>query len=629
MISNSGPLLTVEDLRVGFRAGKNWTDAVHGVSFEVNRGETFCIVGESGSGKSVTSLSVLGLLPADIAKITGGSVTMEGRRLDTLDEAEMNRVRGRDIGMIFQEPMTSLNPVHRVGEQIAEALRIHEGLSKKAATARALEMLDMVQIPDAKRRITAFPHELSGGMRQRVMIAMALACKPRLLIADEPTTALDVTVQAQILSLMNELKTESGTSIILITHDMGVVAEMADRVAVFQHGRKVEEGSVGTVLKTPQHDYTKALLAATPKIGSGSWRDGRRLAEVSASSAATGDIPEVGSQVILEAVDLGKKFGGGRSILGKERPAVNAVDGVSFKLRKGETLAVVGESGCGKSTLARMLMLSIPASRGSMILAGREARDLSGEALRQARRDIQMVFQDPYASLHPQMTARQIVAEPLVNLAPEMTAEAREEKIGALFERCGLSREMMDRYPFEFSGGQRQRLAIARAIILNPAVVVADEPVSALDVSVQAQVLNLMAELQADLGLSYVFISHDLSVVEFIADRVAVMYLGKVVELAPRAALFRKPLHPYSAALFDSVPSLDVDNRRLTRERRTGELPSPMDLPSGCRFRTRCPFATELCAREEPPLVAPDGGDHQVACHYPGEAQVAALSDVA
>ncbi|MEF2073763.1 ABC transporter ATP-binding protein [Consotaella aegiceratis] len=632
-------LLEVDNLSVAFHGETGWKDVVKSVSFSVRRGETLCIVGESGSGKSVSAFSVLGLLPPKIARQTGGTVNLEGRRLDALDEISLNAIRGREIGMIFQEPMTSLNPVLTVGYQVMEAIRTHEASASKAARERALEMLDLVRIPDARKRLDAYPHELSGGMRQRVMIAMALACRPKLLIADEPTTALDVTIQAQILALIDDLKRELDTGVILITHDMGVVAEMADTVAVFRQGEKVEEGSVGELLATPRHTYTRALLAATPRIGGGSWRDGRGLA-AERSSAPAPALPLAirseltlrsdrlhgrpgGATMALSARGLAKHFQSRRGLFGGEAKPVRAVDGVWLDLPKGETVAVVGESGCGKSTLARLLMLTLKPTDGQIELDGQPLHLMRRKELHRARRRIQMVFQDPYASLHPQMTARQIVAEPLVNLSDFSRAEI-DRRVGRLFERCGLSQAMLDRYPFEFSGGQRQRIAIARAIVLEPAVVVADEPVSALDVSVQAQILDLLTELQHELGLSYLFISHDLSVVEYVSDIVAVMYLGRIVELARREDLYRRPLHPYTRMLFDSAPSLDPANRRFTKLKRpqADELPSPSNIPSGCRFRTRCRFATEQCAAIDPPLTE-RGGGHQVACHYPGVADAA------
>jgi oligopeptide/dipeptide ABC transporter ATP-binding protein len=610
------PLLAVDNLSVEFRSGHRWEPAVRDVSFSVAPGETLCIVGESGSGKSVSTLSVMGLLPERTARRSSGTIQFDGRALENLTDAEMTAIRGRDIGMIFQEPMTSLNPAMRIGTQLAEVVRRHAGASRSEGRRQALEMLQRVRIPDAVNRLDAYPHELSGGMRQRVMIAMALMSRPKLLIADEPTTALDVTIQAQVLALMAELKREFGTSLILITHNLGVVAEMADRVAVFRSGQKVEEAPVADIFERPQHPYTRALLAATPRIGEGSWRDGRVLQTIDGTSVPLATSLAPNPRMALRATDLVKRFAQASGWLGRAGKPIRAVDGISLELQRGQTLAIVGESGCGKSTLARMLMLTINPTDGEIEIDGQSIATLSGEARRQVRRRIQMVFQDPFASLHPQMTARQIVAEPLINLS-EDDSRTIDAKVTRLFDLVGLKSSMLDRHPFEFSGGQRQRIAIARAIVLNPTVVVADEPVSALDVSVQAQILNLMASIQGELGLSYIFISHDLSVVEYIADTVAVMYLGRIVERAPRAELYRTPLHPYTAMLFQSVPSLDPGQRRFSHRVAVNELPSPSNIPTGCRFRTRCRFATELCATSDPALTARNG-DHYVACHYPG-----------
>jgi len=610
------PLLAVENLSVEFRSGRQWVPAVCNVNFSVEPGETLCIVGESGSGKSVSTLSVMGLLPERTARRSSGRIQFDGRALETLSDAEMTAIRGRDIGMIFQEPMTSLNPAMRIGTQLAEVVRRHAGASPRTARRQALEMLERVRIPDAASRLDAYPHELSGGMRQRVMIAMALMSRPKLLIADEPTTALDVTIQAQVLALIAELKREFGTSVILITHNLGVVAEMADRVAVFRAGEKVEEAPVVELFDRPQHPYTRALLAATPRLGGGSWREGRVLQTIDGAPSPSVMPAPADAGTALRASGLGKRFGQTTGWLGRLAKPIRAVDGVSLELPRGQTLAIVGESGCGKSTLARMLMLTIAPSEGDIEIDGQATASLRGEARRLVRRRIQMVFQDPFASLHPQMTAKQIVAEPLVNLGGD-DSRTIDAKVARLFDLVGLSPAMLGRHPFEFSGGQRQRIAIARAIVLNPAVAVADEPVSALDVSVQAQILNLMASIQRELGLSYIFISHDLSVVEYIADTVAVMYLGRIVERAPRAALYRSPLHPYTTMLFQSVPSLDPNARRFGHRIAANELPSPSNIPTGCRFRTRCPFATELCAASDPALAAQDNG-HEVACHYPG-----------
>jgi peptide/nickel transport system ATP-binding protein len=481
----------------------------------------------------------------------------QGRDLFELTEAEMQEIRGDDIAMIFQEPMTSLNPVLSIGTQMIEGLRRHKGLGHAEAEKRAIAVLDSVRIPEARRRMTQYPHELSGGMRQRVMIAMAMSCDPKILIADEPTTALDVTIQAQILELMSDLQKQTGTAIILITHDMGVVAEMADRVIVMRHGRMVEQGSVKSVFTAPQADYTKTLLAAVPKFANGR------------NAPGNGAKPEP----ILSVRDLIVRFDVKGGFFYRTRQRVHAVEKISFDLAPGETLALVGESGCGKSTTARAIMQLAPFT-GSIKVAGKETAGLTGDAQRALRRDVQMIFQDPHASLDPRMSVGDLVGEPLVIHG---LAKGKElaDRVADLFQRVGLSPDHMTRFPHEFSGGQRQRICIARALSLSPRIIIADECVSALDVSIQAQILELLKKLRAELGLSYLFISHDMAVVEQISHRVAVMYLGQIVETGPTKDVLGNPQHPYTKKLLAAVPIPDPARRGLARRRLEGEVPSP------------------------------------------------------
>jgi peptide/nickel transport system ATP-binding protein len=544
---------------------------VEDLSFDLNPGETLCIAGESGSGKSMTSLSIMGLLPQPMARVAGGQVLLEGRDLLALPERQMRRVRGGEIAMIFQEPMTSLNPVMSVGRQIKEAIRAHRRVGDNrwgAGEARrlALEALEAVRIAEPERRLTQYPHELSGGMRQRVMIAMALACRPKVLIADEPTTALDVTIQAQILELMRDLQRQFGTALILITHDMGVVAEVADRVIVMHQGRMVETGAVVPLFEAPQHDYTRRLLDAVPKLGQMAGRD-TPLRAAAAPAAASGD-------AAIAVRDLTVRFDIAGGLLQRTVRRVHAVEKLSFAVAPGETLALVGESGCGKSTTGKALM-GLVGWQGSIRIDGVEAAGLKPAALKPLRRNIQMVFQDPYASLDPRMTVGELVAEPLVIHGLAKGSELTD-RVEWLFRRVGLAPELRHRHPHEFSGGQRQRICIARALSLSPKAIVADESVSALDVSVQAQVLDLLHELQADLGLAYLFISHDMAVVEQISHRVAVMYLGQIVETGTRRQIFEDPRHPYTRKLMQAVPIADPRRRRDHFQRLSGEVPSPV-----------------------------------------------------
>ncbi|MGI3170822.1 ABC transporter ATP-binding protein [Pseudooceanicola sp. C21-150M6] len=574
------PIARIENLRVSFQTKDGEVFGVQDVSFSVNPGETVCIVGESGSGKSVSSLSLMRLVEYGGGKIAGGHLFFDRQKGGELDIAKadqglMRTIRGNEIGMIFQEPMTALNPVFTIGRQLTEGLRLHEDLSKDEANKRAIELLREVRIPEPERRMKQYPHELSGGMRQRVVIAMALACKPRLLIADEPTTALDVTIQAEILALMDRLKRETGTAVMFITHDMAVVAQMADRVVVMFRGHKVEEGPVAEIFSNPQHDYTKALLAAVPKLGEMKGKDapepmrllGKDMGEV---KPITGS-----SELLLSVKNLVTRFPVKGGFFRRTVANVHAVEDISFDIKKGQTLSLVGESGCGKSSAGRSLLRLVEPMSGEVRLDGKDIMSLNPRDLRKARLDMQMIFQDPFASLNPQMMLRDQVAEPMHNYGTHSGKEM-EDRIAMLFDRVELPRSFMRRYPHELSGGQRQRVAIARALALNPKLIVADEAVSALDVSVQAQVLNLMMELQAELGLSFLFISHDMAVVERVSHRVGVMYLGRIVEIGSRRAVFEDPRHPYTQALMKAVPIADPTRRKSERELNFKPIPSPI-----------------------------------------------------
>ena len=725
-------LLRVEDLRTTFRTEDGLVHAVNGISYSVNRGEALGIVGESGSGKSVGALSVMRLIPSPPGTVTGARVEFKGRDLLSLSEEEMRRVRGNDIAMIFQEPLTSLNPVFSVGNQIAEPLLLHQGLSKRAARDRTIELLHAVGIPNPERRADHYPHQLSGGLRQRAMIAMALACTPDLLIADEPTTALDVSIQAQILELMRALQQTSGTAMLFITHDLGVVAEMCDSVAVMYAGRIVERATTRQLFSSPKHPYTWGLFDCLPKIeepkgirlvpivgqppnllhpprgctfhprcpyvfdrcrieeppliplpdgqltrcwlydpartetaqSHGSIVDGppyelssplvaageavggpvvsepRTSAQSSARpTLVPGVIPEVGHHIpttIRRAVersareaptapagdradlvvvrDLRKYFPITAGLFRRHVADVRAVDDISFTVKRGETLGLVGESGCGKSTTGRVLLRLLEPTSGRIEFDGHDVTALNGRDLRALRRRMQIVFQDPYSSLNPRRTVGGIIAQPL-KIHGVAKGAAASTRVSEILELVGLNPRHADRYPHEFSGGQRQRIGVARAIAANPDFIVADEPVSALDVSIQAQVINLLQDLQQRLDLSYLFISHNLSVVRSICDRVAVMYLGQIVELASNQALYETPLHPYTMALLTAVPKVDPGGR--SRIVLPGDVPSPIDPPSGCRFHTRCPYAMAVCKEVVPPLTDLGGG-HRVACHlYP------------
>ncbi len=582
-------VLAVENLSVQFSRNQKTVEAVKHLSFTVAKGETLAIVGESGSGKSVTSLSLMRLVEHGGGKIIQGSMSLRRRnqeivRLDQANNTVMRSIRGADMAMIFQEPMTSLNPVFTVGEQIAESIRLHQGLSASAAHAEVLRMLDQVRIPDSKSVIERFPHQLSGGMRQRVMIAMALACKPALLIADEPTTALDVTIQAQILQLIRELQKEMQMGVIFITHDMGVVAEVADRVLVMYRGDKVEEGTTEAVFSAPQHPYTRALLSAVPKLGSmrGTVLPAPfELIQIDESNGQNNDAipltkaPDYSADPILQVRDLCTRFDIRTGLLNRVTKRVHAVEHINFDLWAGETLALVGESGCGKSTTGRSLLKLVTSQAGKILFDGRDISDLKGSQLQQLRRNIQFIFQDPYASLDPRLTVGYSIMEPLL-IHKVMSPAQAQQRVAQLLERVGLPANAAKRYPHEFSGGQRQRICIARALALNPKVVIADESVAALDVSIQAQIVNLMMDLQQELGVSFLFISHDMAVVERISHRVAVMYLGQIVEIGPRHAIFENPQHPYTKKLMSAVPVADPTRRTMSRQLQVDEIPSPV-----------------------------------------------------
>ncbi|POX40660.1 dipeptide ABC transporter ATP-binding protein [Streptomyces sp. Ru73] len=679
-----GPLLAIEDLHVEIAGRRGRTvHALDGVSLDLAPGEALGIVGESGCGKTMTALSVLGLLPGG-GRITAGHIRFDGHDLATAPEPVLRDVRGHTIGMVFQDPLTSLNPTMTIGAQVAEPLLLHTGASRAEARERAEEMLRLVGMPRPAERMTNYPHQLSGGMRQRVAIAMALICEPRLLIADEPTTALDVTTQAQILELIDELRDRLGMALILVTHDLGVIARRVDRVAVMYGGKVAEQAAVHDLFAAPRHRYTRALLAALPERAAGA---GQPLATIPGLPPAL-DTPPAGCRFAprcgfatdacrtaepelsggpgtapghlfacfhpAEADDTGDPTGPAAAVTartpapGGERPAepetllrltdvvkeyalragpfarrgtgrgarqVSAVAGISLTVRRGETYGIVGESGCGKSTLGRLVVgLEAPTS-GTVRFAGRDVANLRGRELRAHRRDVQLMFQDSYAAMDPRMRVGALLREPLAIQGIGDRA-AQRERTGRLLDDVGLPRAAADRYPHEFSGGQRQRLGLARALALDPALIVADEPVSALDVSVQAQILNLMRDLQREKGIGYLFISHDLAVVRHLADTVGVMYLGKLVETGPAEAVLARPLHPYTRGLLDTV---NVPDPRAGGGAAAlgGETPSAAEPPSGCRFRTRCPRAREVCATTEPPPAEPATPGHRVACHFP------------
>ncbi|GAB2921468.1 dipeptide ABC transporter ATP-binding protein [Micromonospora polyrhachis] len=710
------PLLELRDLDTDIALRRGTVHALDGVDLELMPGETLGVVGESGSGKTMTALSIMGLLPPG-GRVCGGQILFEGRDLRSLPAGEVRRIRGVRMGMVFQDPLTSLNPTMRIGVQVAEPLRVHERVGKAEARERAIDILRRVGMPRPDRIVDNYPHELSGGMRQRVAIAMALVCSPRLLIADEPTTALDVTTQRQILELIDDLREEFRMAVILVTHDLGVIAGRADRVAVMYAGRVVETAATEELFHSPRHRYTQALMEALPESAirdSGEHArlysipglppdlsrpltgcrfaprcryatDECRSAEVTLSAgehqhACLHPVPvasvvpvSLPTPARVEPVSAlaSRAAGTGKPTAGPAEPAVrpaepaagtgepvatagdptatpvlsvralvkdyaansggllrrtagqvSAVAGVSFEVGPGETFGLVGESGCGKSTVGRLAVgLERPTS-GQIMLDGTDIASLTGRERRRMHRQVQLMFQDSYAAMNPRMRVDAILAEPL-EIQKVGDGAARRARIATLLDQVGLSRRVLERYPHEFSGGQLQRIGLARSLALQPRLIVGDEPVSALDVSIQAQVLNLMKDLQRELGLAYVFISHDLSVVDYMADRIGVMYLGKLVEVGPARDVVRAARHPYTQALIDAVPSV-TPNTPAVRDGVTirGELPSALNPPTGCRFRTRCPLVQEICATE-PPLA---GDGHQVACHFPLRAESAAAT---
>ncbi|EXI85135.1 MAG: Glutathione import ATP-binding protein GsiA [Candidatus Accumulibacter regalis] len=660
---NERLLLEVARLRIAFVSGRSLLPAVDGVDFQVAAGETLALLGESGCGKSATALGLLRLLPA-AGRVAGGEVCFEGRDLLSLPEAEMRGVRGGGMAMIFQEPATSLNPVLTVGHQLGEVLARHLGLSGQPARERSLELLRAVGIADAERRLGEYPFQLSGGMKQRVMIAVALAGNPRLLIADEPTTALDVTIQAQILELLRQLQAERAMGMLLITHDLGVVAQMATRVAVMYAGQIVEEAPRAVFFSAARHPYTQKLFAALPDLArrggrletipgqvpplaempggcrfasrceyawercrrqAPEWRQvavGHRLrchldalpdAGASAGVAAAVEVEEAAATPLLSVDALRVHFPIRRGILQRTVGHVRAVDGVSLELARGRTLALVGESGCGKTTVGKAILQLIAASAGSVRLLGQELGGLAGKARRPLRRRMQMIFQDPFASLNPRMSVGEIIGEGMGALRIDMQRQGRAAAIAAVLDQVGLEAAAAHRYPHEFSGGQRQRIAIARALAVQPDLVICDEPTSALDVSVQAQILNLLATLQADLGLAYLFITHNFAVVDHLAHEVAVMYLGRIVERGSVDEVLRSPQHPYTRALLSAVPSARLD-AQPEFIRLPGETPSPANPPTGCHFHPRCRQATDAC-RERYPATSVLSATHSVRCH--------------
>ncbi|HEY1642073.1 MAG TPA: ABC transporter ATP-binding protein [Streptosporangiaceae bacterium] len=687
------PVLEIDDLHVELRLRQATVRALDGVSLTVGPGECLGLVGESGCGKTMTALSVLQLLPAG-GQVTGGQVRLAGREISALGEPDMRRVRGNEVGMIFQDPMSALNPMMTVGDQIAESVRVHRRASRAAARERAVEALGLVGMPRPAERAGQYPHQLSGGMRQRAMIAIALACEPKLLIADEPTTALDVTIQQQILELIDQLRAQLGMAVVLVTHDLGVIAGRADRVAVMYAGKVVETTSTAALFTSPRHPYTEALFAALPEKAAGSAaplysipgappdltrpatacafaprcqraQDQCREAEpgpagdplmhayrcffpVGAAAedpGPGGGAPKDGLAVteaprdpparppslagpapLLQVDGLTKDFPAGGGTLRRRRAGlVSAVAEVSFGIAAGETFGMVGESGCGKTTIGRMIAGLERPTAGSVILDGENLTAMPPGERRRRSAHVQLMFQDSGAAMDPLMRAGSVLREPLAIQRRGSRAEQRARVAGILAE-VGLPPAWAERFPHEFSGGQRQRLGLARALILRPRLIVADEPVSALDVSIQAQVLNLMRDLQRDHGLTYLFISHDLSVVRYLADRIGVMYLGKLVETGPAAQVYDRPAHPYTRGLIDAVPVATAQAEQARgRAGVTGELPSAVRPPSGCRFRTRCPRAQDLCARQEPPLRSFTAAGQQAACHFPLREPEAAL----
>jgi peptide/nickel transport system ATP-binding protein len=693
------PLLSISDLSTEIRLKDSTVRAVTGISLAVEAGECLGLVGESGCGKTMLARSIMRLLPPG-GVITAGSVLLAGTELTDLPERSMQFVRGNDIGMVFQDPASYLDPTMTVGRQIAESVIVHRGADRIAAAGRAVEVLGLVRMPDPERVAAQYPHQLSGGMRQRAMIAAALACEPGLLIADEPTTALDVTIQRGILELLDELRGALGMAVILVTHDLGVIAARADRVAVMHGGKIVEEAATQTLFAAPRHPYTEALLDALPEMAGPGTRSlysipgrppdltaepagcsfaprcryardscqsrepgldgahadhryacffpvgpsGPMAADSEASAASprrvsawavdrpsgSGMTPagpagspagagpsDAAGEPLLRVDGLVKDYPVTAGVLGRSVGAVSAVAGVSFDIAEGQTFGLVGESGCGKTTVARLLVGLERPNAGSIVFRGTDLAGLAPRRMRGLRSGIQLMFQDAFASLDPRMRVRTILREPLV-IQKTIRRRGHRRQVNRILDEVGLPAEAADKFPREFSGGQRQRLALARALIQRPALIVADEPVSALDVSVQAQILNLMRKLQRQYGLAYLFISHDLSVIRYMADTIGVMYLGKLVEVGPAEAVCTAPGHPYTAGLIEAVPAVTADGRAV----RPGpaidsEPPSAIDPPTGCRFRTRCAFVQDVCASQEPPLQPHAGPGRFVACHFP------------
>jgi len=667
---SSKSMLRVRDLKTRFGSHDNPVRAVDGVSFDIAQGETLALLGESGCGKSITALSIMRLVPQPGGRIVSGSIQLDGEELLALPEVAMRDIRGSRIAMIFQEPMTSLNPVMTIGSQIGESLKIHLGLAGRLQTERIVELLDQVGIPDPARRLHEYPHQLSGGMKQRVMIAIALACEPELLIADEPTTALDVTIQAQILALLKDLQKQRNMSILLITHDLGVVAGMADRVAVMYAGQLVEQSACDDFFSKPLHPYSRKLFYSLP-----SWEKRDQSLSViqgfvpSLRQQFTGcrfeprcdyaleqcsrEVPhwvklkgnagirclrheEVSSlddkPVKLEQADrrqaatddhagdllhvtgLKVHFPIHKGVFKRTVGYVRAVDDVDLSIRRGSTLALVGESGCGKTTIGKGLLQLIEPTSGSVRFEGTELTKLGRKSLRRHRRDMQIIFQDPFSSMNPRMLVADIVAEGMENGGKR---EQRHAKVGELLEHVGLRATMKDRYPHEFSGGQRQRIAIARALAVQPKLLVCDEPTSALDVSVQAQILNLLKQLQSEFDLTYLFVTHNISVVAYLADEVAVMYLGRIVEQGHVDQILNNPKHPYTQALLSAVPEIDQHTGREVI-RLEGDMPSPSNPPSGCHFHPRCPRAMPQC-KEAYPGWTDIGDEQQLRCFLAGD----------
>jgi peptide/nickel transport system ATP-binding protein len=674
------PTLEVENLHTQFFTDEGVVSAVDGVSFTVAPGEALGIVGESGSGKSVTALSLMRLLD-EPARITAGEVRFQGKDLLAASPEELRTLRGDRMAMVFQDPMTSLNPVLKIARQLVETMVVHGRYTKEQASTRAVSLLGRMGVTAPERAVDSYPHQFSGGMRQRVMLALGMSNEPALLIADEPTTALDVTIQAQILDLIRELNRDFGTSVVLISHDLGVIARVCSRTIVMYGGEVVEEGPTEDLLADPRHPYTWALINAVPRIDEARPADRRlttiegqppdplnlpsgcrfaprcpfRIAQcdnhpdlleiapgrksrcwvtqqgttlpkkesraIPVEMAAARRVEGQDEPPLLKVRKLVKHFGLPKSRFFEKPRFVHAVDEVDLDVYRGETVGLVGESGCGKSTLARLVMRIHQPDSGEVIFAGQDIAQASQKTIRPLRRRIQMVFQDPYASLNPRMTVGDIIGEPMAFHGVTARGAETDRRVAELLETVGLNPRVAKRYPYEFSGGQRQRISIARALGVEPDFIVADEPISALDVNIQAQIINLMLDLQERFGLTYLFIAHDLAVVRHISDRVVVLYLGKVAEVAPADQLFRRPLHPYTRYLLSAVPIPDAAvERGRGHLKLDGEPPSAIDPPSGCRFRTRCPLAQPICASEPPPLLEHEPGQF-AACHFPGRLQ--------